>query len=800
MRRFLTSAAILFAAVTIAAFTAATPTTAQTRYSDNPGKQLGFGGAIAISGGTIYIGSAPISWPTGSDPAGEVYRYTRNAQGAWVESGRIHASDGTHGDEFGRSVFIQDDKMVVGAPGVESVYVFENTEGKWTEIKKLSPAGGLKDGHEIGGAYARGGYRTQTISIAGNALNVTTYNTDTSEGTVHTIHQMGDEWHDMGTITDAPAWSIVSEGDLMFVGTPESNDNKGAVLVYDLSDHHSPDLVAELGADELSNDALLGRSLAVDGNRLYAGAIGQEQFGVVFIYEQDSSSNWKLVSTITQDEPANGESKSGQFGGGLALSGNDLLVGARNAAFVFNTQNLSGSYATLEVPADQKGRGFGTGLAIEGDVLAVGAPSADFQSGRATIYERDSNGEWNLVAAAENDVIRYESISGDQLDCEEGLVNGLFPCDNVDLLSMVSTGDLVNDRGANLNDIWGWEDPQTGKEYVLAGRTDGTSFIDISNPGNPVVVGQLMRTEGTPGSWWRDIKVYKDHAFIVADGAQEHGMQIFDLGQLRDVDPLSMPVDFEVSAHYTGVASSHNIIINEETGFAYAIGSRAGGQGCGGQLHMMDIHDPLNPIFLGCYTHPDSGGTHDAQCVVYRGNDTAYNGREICLNSNGRAFIIADVTDKSNPATVAVATYPKTAYTHQGWLSEDHNYFFMNDELDEMNKIVDKTRTLIWDVSDLDDPILVKEYFHGIGASDHNLYIKGNFMYQSNYQAGLRILDITDPENPIEAGHFDTAPHADNTFGFAGSWSNYPYFKSGIIAVSSQAEGIFLVRKREIDL
>jgi hypothetical protein len=36
--------------------------------------------------------------------------------------------------------------------------------------------------------------------------------------------------------------------------------------------------------------------------------------------------------------------------------------------------------------------------------------------------------------------------------------------------------------------------------------------------------------------------------------------------------------------------------------------------------------------------------------------------------------------------------------------------------------------------------------------------------------------------------------------GFSGSWSNYPYFKSGIIAISSQGEGIFLVRKQEMDL
>jgi len=185
---------------------------------------------------------------------------------------------------------------------------------------------------------------------------------------------------------------------------------------------------------------------------------------------------------------------------------------------------------------------------------------------------------------------------------------------------------------------------------------------------------------------------------------------------------------------------------------------------------------------------------------MYKGPDTDYSGREICFNSNGNALIIADVTDKSAPVTIAVAEYPNTAYAHQGWLTEDQRWFYMNDELDEMNKIVDRTRTLIWDMSDLDEPILADEFYHDNGASDHNLYVKGNFMYQSNYHAGLRVFDVSNPLEPVRVGYFDTAPYADNIYGFGGSWSNYPFFKSGIIAVSSQAEGVFLLRKREVDL
>ena len=107
---------------------------------------------------------------------------------------------------------------------------------------------------------------------------------------------------------------------------------------------------------------------------------------------------------------------------------------------------------------------------------------------------------------------------------------------------------------------------------------------------------------------------------------------------------------------------------------------------------------------------------------------------------------------------------------------------------------------MIWDVSDLDDPQLVKEYMSDNKSSDHNLYIKGNFMYQSNYQSGLRIFDISDAANPVPVGHFDTVPYGEDTPGFGGSWSNYPFFKSGIVLVTSGNEGLFVVKKRQVDI
>jgi choice-of-anchor B domain-containing protein len=106
---------------------------------------------------------------------------------------------------------------------------------------------------------------------------------------------------------------------------------------------------------------------------------------------------------------------------------------------------------------------------------------------------------------------------------------------------------------------------------------------------------------------------------------------------------------------------------------------------------------------------------------------------------------------------------------------------------------------MIWDVTDLDDPVLVKEHFGETLTSDHNLYIAGDYAYQSNYVSGLRILDISDPENPEEVAFFDTVPYREAP-GFAGSWSNYPYFPSGTIIVTSGTEGLFMLRHRRPEL
>ena len=368
-----------------------------------------------------------------------------------------------------------------------------------------------------------------------------------------------------------------------------------------------------------------------------------------------------------------------------------------------------------------------------------------------------------------------------QTPCNNGEAGG-YECNGYDLMAHIPLS-VFNTTGAN--DSWGWTDPDDGKEYVLMGLENGTAFIDISDPVNPIYLGKLPTATGT--TVWRDIKTYNNYAFIVSE-ASGHGMQIFDLTHLRNVN--NPPVTFTEDAHYSGFSDAHNIVINENTGYAYAVGTNT----FGGGAHFVNIQDPLNPVAAGGFSA--DGYTHDAQVVTYIGPDADYVGSEIYIGSNGSGQIISivDVTNKSNPQGISTLSYSNSGYTHQGWFTEDHRFFLLGDEFDESN-VGFNTRTIVFDLTDLDNPVLSYEYFGVTPAIDHNGYVKGDNYYLSNYAAGLRVLDISDIENDniVEIGFFDTYQD-NNDASYNGVWNVYPYFESENIMINDRSGGFFLVR------
>jgi len=370
-----------------------------------------------------------------------------------------------------------------------------------------------------------------------------------------------------------------------------------------------------------------------------------------------------------------------------------------------------------------------------------------------------------------------------QTPCEDGTAGG-FDCEGYDLVSQIPLSTM---NSVKANDSWGWTDPQDGKEYAIICLNEATAFVDISDPINPVYLGQL------PGNspdhmTWRDAKTYQNHVYIVSEDSG-HGMQVFDLTRLRDV--ASPPVIFDEDNIYENFGSCHNIYINEATGYAYAVGTST----YGGGAHFIDLSDPANPVEAGGY--PADGYTHDAQIVIYQGPDADYTGQEIMFASNENEIVIVDITDKNSPVQISTIDYANYSYVHQGWLTEDHRYFLLGDETDEID-FGFNSRTMIFDFEDLDNPLLDFIYEGATGATDHNGYVVGDRFYLANNGAGMRVMDISDLANGNmeQVGFFDTYG-SDNAPGFTGSWNVYPFFESGNIVISDRAEGMVLVRPSE---
>lgn len=376
------------------------------------------------------------------------------------------------------------------------------------------------------------------------------------------------------------------------------------------------------------------------------------------------------------------------------------------------------------------------------------------------------------------------STSFSQTPCTSGMA-GIFPCNNVDLQSNLIFTQIGGTTSTQGNDCWGWTDPLTNKEYAIMCCTTHTAFVDITNPVAPVYLGKV-NSHNNVSSIWRDVKVYNNHAFIVSE-ATGHGMQVFDLKRLRGV---TTPQTFAPDARYAGFGNCHNIAINEATGFAYCIGSNT----YSGGPHVVNIQNPLNPTLSFGYSA--QGYCHDSQIVIYDGPDTEHAGKEIFFGANASKVAIVDVTNKSNPILLSTFTYQNTGYTHQGWLTPNKKYWILGDETDETS-FGFNTKSVIIDLTDLDNPVLKGNYFGTTPAIDHNGYTLGNHFYLANYRAGMRIMDISsiDASNTMtEVGFFDSYPSS-NTANYNGAWSVYPYFASGNIIISDIERGLFVVKK-----
>ena len=767
-----------------------------------------FGTAAAVAGREVFIGQPANQYATGF-----VYQFKPDARGAWREAARLAGPDSTRFNGFGRRIAVDGNTLLVSespsdssAPGRVHVYERASAAAAWRYVTTLNPQGAV-NGDRVG----------RTLALVGDVAAVGATRSDSMLGAVFIFRRSNGAWTQEAKLRPVgikPATgfgaALSLQKDLILVGALQADSNAGAAYVFRRDADGS--WKQEGGALQLPIGGGQGAPAAQRANAQFGAAVLLHE-GAAYIGAPGFAQGQGRVARFTYDTAQKRWNQGGslfpfvstpntQFGGALASAGKDVVVGAQGAnqfrgavfRFTLDTAGVATAVTRMVYDSTKIQGGFGGTLAAGADFLVAGMGQADFAEGRAVIVAKGPAGRLTQTTLR-GQVFRPAAIAGTEAQCTDGKV-GEFDCRQTNLLALVPTAEMGGGT-ARLNTVWGWTDPETGKEYAIVGRADGTSFLDVSNPTRPRYLGNLPKTEAAPATVWREFKVMGNWVYIVSDGAPKHGMQVFDLTRLRSV---RTPQLFTPDVTYDRVSAAHNVATNPATNTVFITGANAGGETCGGGLHMVDAKDPRSPVFLGCFQDMGTGfaGTgysHDVQCVMYHGPDTRYSGHEICFGGNETHLSIGDVTDKSKPVAVGRASYPDFGYIHQGWLTEDHKYFYVNDELDEVQgKATKGTRTIIFDVSKLDDPVVVGEYIGETKATDHNLYIRGDRMYESNYQAGLRVIDISDRLNPKEVGFFDVVPVGDNGPGFGGTWNNYPYFKSGTILVSSAYEGLFLLR------
>ena len=356
-----------------------------------------------------------------------------------------------------------------------------------------------------------------------------------------------------------------------------------------------------------------------------------------------------------------------------------------------------------------------------------------------------------------------------------------------DMLNLSQVAFVPNDLmlTEKVNDIAVWHDEDFGDSYLLVGCENGTALFKMTLDGMPLYMGKMATA--TVSSLWRDIKVVHDHAYVVSE-APMHGTQILDLIALRDWDPSVGPQDWSPDANIPGPSVAHNAVSFEEESTLILVGS----DWFEGGAAIFDVQNPEAPQLLGGAS--EWGYIHDAQAVKYNGPDDEHLGKSVLFAASPSGFRILDITDPGDVTLIGSESYASPHYGHQVWVPETHDHAFFGDELDELNE-GGPTRTVVFDLTDLDAPVVAEMFEASVNATDHNQYNHGEWLFQSNYKAGLRMLSDAWPDATVlsERGHFDPVDDA-NDPGFEGAWSHVMMAQLGVLAFTSIEQGLWVVK------
>jgi LPXTG-site transpeptidase (sortase) family protein len=378
-----------------------------TPYPENPGAN--FGNAIAFFRDTLVVGSRNDSTSLSSRflyGVGAVYVYKRDSD-TWVQQARLTPKDPQAGENFGVSVAIYDDTIVVGASGrdledktdIGVAYVFTRNGDEWIEQARIEPAGGEE-----------GDYFGTAVAISGNRLVVGAEGKDIGEitdaGKVYTFYRSGNKWIEKQSITASSpvadgsfGYALALEGARLVVGAPSKMDIGAAYIFYRNGGTWLEESIIEPDDDKIGDR--FGTSVAIDRGMVVVGAPYADpdsgngpviNGGAVYVFTHKPNT-WQQSAKIVPD---NGRYFD-HFGRSLAISQKAVVVGApgydhfagsdAGAAYLFKLMRGEWVFQTRVVAShpDQNSH-YGASVTLDSDRIVVGKPGPTTQAGAIYIY------------------------------------------------------------------------------------------------------------------------------------------------------------------------------------------------------------------------------------------------------------------------------------------------------------------------------------------------------------------------------------------------------------------------------
>ena len=370
-----------------------------------------FGAAVAISGDTAIVG-APYDTVGANFHQGSVYVFTRSGN-TWTQQAQLFANDGAAGDEFGWSVAIDGDTIVVGADADDvfanadqgSAYVFFRSGTTWTQQAHLFANDGSARDHD---------YFGNSVAIQGDTVIVGAYLNDSfhvNQGSAYVFVRSGTTWTLQqhlfaadGTVAEEFGSAVALDSDTAAVGawsdTISGNTQQGSTYVFVRAGTTWTQQAKLTAADGHTQD-FFGGSVAISADTILVGSdwhdIGSNgNQGAAYVFIRTGAS-WSQQQQLTASDGA----ASDEFGHAVAILGDTAVVGAwlhdvasaldEGSAYTFTRSGTTWTQeqelaATDSAAGDQ----FGTSVALSGNTVIAGAwadvVGANANQGTATIF------------------------------------------------------------------------------------------------------------------------------------------------------------------------------------------------------------------------------------------------------------------------------------------------------------------------------------------------------------------------------------------------------------------------------